>query len=110
MEYSYENSKSNKIKLLKNIIPKSGSYDFNNTLLTTDNATLTMKHKNKKLNMNNRKMSFQTAVKLPASKFDLNTSFFGKIFPKYKRSLVGVPLLCLAYFSAVYTMVCWSFK
>jgi len=109
MDYSYEN---NKKKRLKNILPKSGSYDFNNNNNNNSNNNIkpltengTIRLKETRLNSLPSQPLPMSHTKLSDSKFDLNSSFFGKIFPKYRRTLAGIPLLCLAYLSAIYTMV-----
>ena len=108
MDYSYEN---NKKKRLKNILPKSGSYDFNNNNNSNNNNVKpltengTIKLKETRINSLPSQPLPMSHTKLSDSKFDLNSSFFGKIFPKYRRTLAGIPLLCLAYLSAIYTMV-----
>lgn len=109
MDYSYEN---NKKKRLKNILPKSGSYDFNNNNNSNNNNNVkpltengTIKLKETRINSLPSQPLPMSHTKLSDSKFDLNSSFFGKIFPKYRRTLAGIPLLCLAYLSAIYTMV-----
>ena len=127
MDYNNENYKSLKtIKRLKNILPKSGSYDFNNNFNINEKNGTTIELKETRLNSfqhqhhnldykHNNNHNIGLAKKQLSSKFtdanmhdsvfNTNSKLFGKMFPRYRRTLAGIPIICLTYFSAIYTMV-----
>jgi hypothetical protein len=115
MDFNNEKYKSLKnIKRLKNILPKSGSYDFNNNFNLNEKNGTTIELKETRLSSHkHHNHNIGVAKKPPSSKFttmhdstfNTNSKLFGKMFPKYRRTLAGIPILCLTYFSAIYTMV-----